>query len=198
MRNAFRGYYRATGEELKAIWGTGDLILDTNALLNLFRYTKETREVFLGVLAERRASLWIPHEVGVEFHRNRRRVVFEQGEPFDKLDAVIRATREDVDKILAGYRNKEHPSLDDGAISAVWATALGSVEKEMTAARERHREYGGVVGNLFETVADLYEGKVGDPYADGRLSELHVEADARYAAKSAIQHLGRAHEPATF
>jgi hypothetical protein len=183
MREAFRGYYKPTDEELRQIWDAGDLILDTNALLNLFRYTKETRIAFFGALTERNSSLWIPNEVGVEFHRNRLGVVLEQGEPFDKLDAVVRSTRETVDKILSDYRNKEHPSLDGDAISSVWAKALRSVEKEMSTARERHRDYGGVVEEIFESIATLYANKVGAPYAKDALAKLHEEAEARYADK---------------
>lgn len=183
MRNAFRGYYKPTDEELKEIWNNGDLILDTNALLNLFRYTEETRQAFFGALAERRPNLWIPNEVGVEFHRNRMGVVLEQGEPFDKLDAVVRSTREAVDKILKDYGEKEHPSLDSGAISSAWSKALRSIEKEMSTARQKHGEYGTVVEGIFESIAALYADKVGAPYAKDVLAELHEEAEARYADK---------------
>lgn len=184
MRDMFRGYYRPTDDELGGIWNAGDLILDTNALLNLFRYTKETREVFLGALTARQARLWLPHEAGVEFHRNRLRVVFEQDEPFDKLDGVVKSTREDVDKILSDYQNKEHPSLDERAISAAWSKAFKAMEKEMDSARKKHRDYGAVVEDIFENVAKLYDGKVGAPYSREKLAELHAEAEVRYAAKT--------------
>jgi hypothetical protein len=75
MRERFRGFYPPTAEELEELWSSGSIILDTNALLNLYRYSSETRTDFLSVLSAVQERLWIPEQVGKEFHANRLGVI---------------------------------------------------------------------------------------------------------------------------
>lgn len=89
MKSAFRGYYPPTEDELEVLWTEGLLVLDTNALLNLFRYTANTRREFLDVLTSRLEDLWIPHHVGVEFHRRRLDVIHEQRDAFSSIRKSI-------------------------------------------------------------------------------------------------------------
>lgn len=46
MRNKFFGYYKPTKEELAAMWNECIFVFDTSTLLNIYRYTPETREDF--------------------------------------------------------------------------------------------------------------------------------------------------------
>jgi hypothetical protein len=75
VRSEFPGYYRRTDEELSKIWEDGIFVLDTNVLLNLYRYSTGTREELLGVLRGVRSHLWILHQVAEEFLRNRQTVI---------------------------------------------------------------------------------------------------------------------------
>ena len=71
MKDLFRGYYSPTNDELDRMWNEGLIVLDTNALLNLFRYTESTRAEFLTVLQAIAEQLWIPHQIALEFQRRR-------------------------------------------------------------------------------------------------------------------------------
>ncbi|MEV1132405.1 PIN-like domain-containing protein [Agromyces sp. NPDC049794] len=56
------------------IWENGTIVLDANALLGLYEQTAATRAVYVGALESVQERLWLPHQVALEFHKNRRRV----------------------------------------------------------------------------------------------------------------------------
>ena len=47
MKETFFEYYNPTKEEISAIWQECILVLDTNVLLNLYRYSFSTRDDIL-------------------------------------------------------------------------------------------------------------------------------------------------------
>jgi len=60
MRETFRGYYRPTDDEFSQLWEKCVVILDTNVLLNLYRYPSEARDDLLKVFQQISDRLWIP------------------------------------------------------------------------------------------------------------------------------------------
>ena len=44
MRKTFPGYYRPTEAEFRRLWDKCIFVLDANVLLNLYRYSEETRK----------------------------------------------------------------------------------------------------------------------------------------------------------
>ncbi|MFD2793669.1 PIN domain-containing protein [Promicromonospora vindobonensis] len=183
MRNAFRGYYRPTDDELNDVWSDGHLIFDTNALLNLFRYTPETREEFLEAMRARRDDLWIPYQVGKEFHERRLGVVQQTHKAFVDISASLEKIRKSADALKGSFNM--HPSLDADGIAQSIEEAIQGALADVDGARERHAEYrdGSIVDDIFREVTDLFADRVGPPYSDARMKELYSEADARYERK---------------
>ena len=46
-------------------------MLDANVLLNMYTYSIQTREVFLGILNSLADRIWLPYQAAREYHRNR-------------------------------------------------------------------------------------------------------------------------------
>lgn len=178
MRSEFPSYYPPTDSEIEQIWNLGDLILDTNSLLNLFRYTEKTRNEFLSALRDGQDRLWLPHQVGLEFHRNRLKVIYDQDDAFREIDAVLPDMGAEVSKVLQKYTR--HPSLESTRISKVLEASINSITQEVAAARERHEAYRGIVDDVFGMVSDLYSGRLGVAYDLAQLEAFYKEADARY------------------
>ncbi|PRS43897.1 hypothetical protein C6Y01_08315 [Bacillus sp. NMCC46] len=61
MREQFREFY--FDKDDKEIWKDSIIVLDTNVLLNLYRYTQETSEQILNLLQKYKENLWMPHQV---------------------------------------------------------------------------------------------------------------------------------------
>lgn len=69
--HGFESYRTVTDAEYYSLLTTGLVVLDTNVLLNLYRYHEQTRHELLDVLARLGDRLWIPHHVMGEFWRTR-------------------------------------------------------------------------------------------------------------------------------
>lgn len=181
MRDAFRGYYPPTEHELKDMWTRGLVILDTNALLNLFRYTEKTRMDFLKVLEAKRTQLWIPHQVGVEFHRRRIEVINAQERAFADLESTLTSAQNSIQNTV--NRFKRHPSLDTATLSELLERSVSDLRASVNEAQQRHA--GTVLAQdqnqqTLESITGLYAGRVGDPYSAEELDALYKRGADRY------------------
>src|SRR5690606_38233335 len=134
------GHYRPDPAEMTRLWVDGIVVLDTNALLNLYRYSTETSGEFLELLRSLGVRLWIPHQVGLEYHQNRLAVIAEQARSYEKLKKSVEQQRR---TLVAEFEAvKRHPLIHaDKLIAAVNEAADGlilSIERD----RERHEEMG--------------------------------------------------------
>jgi predicted nucleic acid-binding protein len=67
--------HAANGEDYRTLLTSGLVVIDTNVLLNLYRYNDQTRDDLLSVLRRLGERLWIPRQVVEEFWRNREAVL---------------------------------------------------------------------------------------------------------------------------
>ncbi|WP_040698599.1 PIN-like domain-containing protein [Nocardia vinacea] len=89
FRTEFAGYYPPTDDELKRFVVEGLVVLDTNAVLDLYRFTDTTREEYFDALALLGERLWIPNRVGEEFHDNRTTVIRERQDIRDAISVQL-------------------------------------------------------------------------------------------------------------
>jgi hypothetical protein len=92
MRDLFAGYFRPSAEEFAVMWKTGLIVPDTNILLHMLRYKKETREEVFSTLAAFKPRLWAPHQVAFEFLRGWRSVDADNRGAYERLRKKIRST----------------------------------------------------------------------------------------------------------
>lgn len=64
MKTKFFEQYSLTDEKLKEIWESGLVVFDTNILLNLYRYNKQTCDDILNYMQTFGDQLWMPFQVG--------------------------------------------------------------------------------------------------------------------------------------
>ena len=99
------------------------IVLDTNVLLDLYRYTPGARNQVLASLLLVKPRLWLPYRVGSEFIRGRRGVVADRTERLQKaktqIDRPIReawkSVRDALDEVkglLDQFAADEHVSLN--------------------------------------------------------------------------------------
>lgn len=69
--DGFDGYRTPTSSDYAHVLTSGLVVPDTNVLLNLYRYNPETRSDLISVLERLDTGLWVPHQVMVEFWKNR-------------------------------------------------------------------------------------------------------------------------------
>ncbi len=71
LGDTFGGYYRASDEDWARVLQTGLVVLDTNALLDLYRLSPLARDELFKVLETLKDRLFVPHQVASEFHKRR-------------------------------------------------------------------------------------------------------------------------------
>lgn len=105
MKKAFPGFYSPNEEELRKAWKDENtlFVFDSNTLLNLYGYAKQTREDFFSILEVIKERIWIPYHVGLEYQRRRLNVVKNEKAVFRNIDGLLAQ----IEKIL----DNEFPKL---------------------------------------------------------------------------------------
>jgi len=100
LYDGFEGYRTPGLEDYQQALGNGLVVPDANVLLNLYRYTDRAREDLLSVLERLGSQLWVPHQVLVEFWRNRDAVLRDPRE----TERIGREMADQRDKALSAFR----------------------------------------------------------------------------------------------
>lgn len=159
-------------------------MLDTSAVLNLYRYSTETREEFLSVLDSLTNRLWIPAQVAHEFLERRLDVIHDQGAAF----AAVRSSLAESAKAFEGEvgRFRRHSSLEAEKLIAQFAEAKEAVLKSLGESEAAHTAKSTSVtatDTIWDRVSALFDGRVGQPFTPQELVDLYKEGDKRYAAE---------------
>ena len=85
MREKFKGWYPKKPEEIIDLWNNAIFVPDANVLLHCLRHPTEVRNELLRLFEILGDSLWIPYQVGLEFHRNRLDVEFGALDAYNSL-----------------------------------------------------------------------------------------------------------------
>jgi hypothetical protein len=169
MRATFRHYFRPTEEELQGIWDVGLFAFDASVLLNIYGYSKKTREDVVNFIEANADRVRLPYQFGLEYVRNRNGVIIKQLKNCQKV-------REELERIWKNSiaAKSGHPYLSKKA-----AGAYQVVLKELDESRKVMEKW---IGSdpFLEKNLTVFEGKVGKCPTEARLAELCSEAQERY------------------
>jgi hypothetical protein len=169
MRKTFRHFFRPTDVELADLWAHALFSFDASVLLNVYGYSSGTREELVKFLEHNTERVCLPHQFGLEYCRDRCRVIIKQVNNYLKIERELNNIREQQ---IAPKR--DHPYLSKKSLRA-----YKSIQDELAS---RRREMEKLVGNdpHMDRIEKVFEGKVGDQPSDNDLSQLHKEAKERY------------------
>ncbi|MDA8151211.1 MAG: PIN domain-containing protein [Acidithiobacillus ferrooxidans] len=175
MKKTFPGHFPPEDKEIGRLWENCEIILDTNILLNLYRYSDSTRNDFIRVLRALKSRLWLPHQVAQEYFKNRLNVIAQQEKSYDDTLKNIQTLQRELSDA------RKHPFLSDKLMLKL-TLVLGDVIKELEATKEAHASRTSS-DPIQKVIGDLFNGRVGAPYPDGHLEEICNEGEARYEKK---------------
>src|SRR5262245_16420446 len=93
LRTAFPGYYRPDAAVFSDLWRNAAFVLDANVLLNFYRYSDDAQSVLFDILDKLRDRIWLPHQAGMEFHKNRLEVISAQADSYTLLTDEIEKSK---------------------------------------------------------------------------------------------------------
>ena len=179
MKEQFLGWYPRTPEQLAALWDQALFVPDANILLHCLRHPENVRDQLLALFDVLRDSLWIPYQVGLEFHRNRLKVEFGSRNAYDRVaedcTAALNQAREHLRQLRA------HPVIDVPRELAALDQFTADFRDRIRADEKNHPTQ--AIADAIQRLTDLLEGRVGDKWDTDRLDRLKKEGDARYANK---------------
>ena len=135
MKKTFREYHQYTTQEFKALWEKCLFVFDANTLLNMYRYSRKTVDIYFKVLTKLKENkqLWIPYRVGYEFYENRINVISEYEKSYDAILGVLENAKREIET-----KYKNHPFLDLKKINLKVNEGLSSTEALIKEAKGKH------------------------------------------------------------
>jgi hypothetical protein len=172
MKNVYRGYLRLTNGELDGLWRDGLIVPDANILLNLYRYSDKTRIELLTLFRGLRDRIWLPHQAGLEFHRNRLGLIADESAKYQQmLDTVA--------ELLASLdQTRGHPYVSTGL-----RKVLAGVQKKLAKEVKLNLQYFAGLHDkdpILDELHELFSSRVGDAPSDADLAVIRKEGEDRY------------------
>lgn len=163
MRKEFIGHFKRPEIEVKKIWQAAIFVFDANVLLDLYRYSSDTRDDFLKLFDKVKNRIWLPEQAAYEFLNNRTSVISEQ------INAYATAIKS-VDDLSGSFsEERAHPFISH-AVKLSYDEAAEAIKAEMTK-NQTAQEKLLTQDAIRDKIADLFEGKVGAAYSAEEMSE---------------------------
>jgi hypothetical protein len=174
MRDLFPGYYQLSEEEFSELWNNCVFILDTNVILNLYRYNKQTCEDFITVLRKIEHRLWIPHQVALEFQKNRTTVIEEQENKFVSIEKILNEAKSSLKGEIRKFPSINHESFLE-KLDKLFKEFLE--ETKLLETQQLKSEQKDFIRDIID---DIFKGKIGEPPTKEELKKIYEEGEERY------------------
>ncbi len=175
MKTEFPGYFPISEAGQKAAWKNGLFSFDASVLLDLYRYSDETRQELLKLFKSLGGRIWITHQAAQEFLDGRLGVIASQSKLYD--DSLILIDR--VEKMFKSARG--HPFLTKELLTET-DTHFKKLRSYLNS-KKSHLDRLISKDPIEEEVASLLKGHIGPAFPKKRLTELFAEGETRYKEK---------------
>jgi hypothetical protein len=184
MRNQFPGYYKPTEEEFKKLWENCIFSFDTNILLNVYRYSPESRERLFEIWRRLDDRIWLPHQIALEYLQERLDVISHQSKPYKELQEMLDASSKSfADKIGEFSRRHSFSSYTDtNKLLKILEDAHSQIKNALNASGASYPDL--LESDKFwDDITQIFDGKVGEPYSEEDLSKCFKKAKNRVEQK---------------
>lgn len=179
MKNRFAEYYKLSEGRINEIWDNSLIVFDTNVLLNLYRYNDEARDEFIKVIKFYKERLWIPYQVGLEFHRRREDIMRKNSTAYKSLsDKLSEQLIKVVSSLECDYAR--HPYINMKDIIKKVERCADSITKTLEKQEKVHPDYS-QGDDILNSITELFEGRVGEDFTEKDLEILYKDGEKRYA-----------------
>jgi hypothetical protein len=182
LRELFPGYYRPTEEEFAKLWSDATFVFDTNILLDFYSYPEDLRKVYLSVLSKLEDRIWIPYQVGLEFHINRfSRIKQEHKRVVDLLKTIKDTGAKISQEVKSIELEKRNIGIDDidARLNSIQTAHIALTEAVQRACDKLPPI--SLDDPIGDEICKLFEGRVGPaPFDQAALELLLKNAQTRF------------------
>lgn len=175
MRQLFPVYHKPTDDEFSKMWQEGIFTFDANVLLNIYRYSPETRERFFEVLQRLKERIWVPHQAAHEYHKHRLDEISNQFKAFEDIEKHLNTSLKELED-----NHRKHPfEIDVSPLTKIIKNTIKRARPILQGINSQR--YSLLASDPFrERIAELFAGKLGEPYSKDNLEkDIHQKAEER-------------------
>jgi hypothetical protein len=173
MKSIFEEYFEPSEEIFTELWENAQFAFDASFLLNLYRYSEDTRKDLYKIIDKLSERIWLPNQTVREFLNNRLEVINKQKLSYE--DAL-----KDIRKIKDKFKSpRQHPFIKE-TIHKALNKVFEEAEKDLGKNRDAYSDMMGRSDHITDVIADLFKDKIGGPYNQDRLNEICEEGEKRY------------------
>ena len=177
MKTKFPGHYQLSSDQIKELWESATIVLDTNVLLDFYRVSKQTSSELLGILEHyaRQGRIFIPFQNASEYHANILTVISEQKRMYDGALKHLDKFNEDVAK------KRSHPFMDEEL-----ANSFGELFQKIKANfkdKKDNLDHLLTENEIKDKLGEMLNGMVGERFSDEDLAKIYKEGESRYNLK---------------
>lgn len=175
MKSKFPGYFKLSEKEINELWENALFVFDANILLNLYRYSNETREDFFKILEKIKDRIWIPHQSASEFFDNRLNVISQQEKSYEDATNSLKAIENEF------KNSRQHPFITQKLLKK-FSTLSKEICEQLTESKEFHNNRIHQ-DDILVKIEALFDEKVGNEYQKEKLEEIYKEGEIRFLDK---------------
>ncbi|MCD9025879.1 PIN-like domain-containing protein [Cohnella silvisoli] len=184
MKSLFSMYYTPTDDDFNRLWEESVIVFDANVLLNLYRYTIKTKDIFMDIIRELSSRIWIPHQAALEFHANRLKVIYEQVDAYQQVRKILNDAAGpltlQLNDGLKDYARK-HPIIDVNNIKERINGFFELLNKEVNEQENLHPNY--LQNDDVREFLERHITSIGPPFTKDQLEVVFREGEIRYKLK---------------
>ena len=142
MKNKFDWYLNPSKDELDKVWKDGILTVDTNVLLDLYRYHEDTRNSLIQSLQKFEGKKWLSHQAATEFFRNRTKVIVSAEKAFKQAQDETEKLNASLEAAIAQLKgNRIIPMALAGELESTVKPAISQAQSKIGEAKEGYPKF---------------------------------------------------------
>jgi predicted nucleic acid-binding protein len=193
MRDLFSWKLLPSETDFESLWNDATFVFDTNVLLDLYRVSRSTAKDYLDTLEKISDRIWLPYQVANEFLTRREEIINSEAASFKKALLELEKWKSEQENLkalrscLTSDKTGRIVCDELKSLFEVQEEYISSVRKVEQAFRDKieqlendHTALNSGQDIILERLLDLFDSKVGEPFEQNILLDLHKEADERF------------------
>lgn len=188
LYSGFERYTTPTDADYSAVMQGGLVVLDTNTLLHLYRYTAQVRTVLLNVIARVGNQLWEPNQVMLEFWRRRESAIRDYRKAADEFNNRVSTAQAETIKAIGTLGNRigldaEHKEPLAQPIKKAFEELSSQIAEIMKAGGASELGRNTNIDPVLTALEPILRGRVGGSLDSDSYQAATAEAKRRKTAK---------------
>lgn len=176
MEKQLKGYIPYKDKDYKKIWENAYIVIDTNVIMNFYRYSDTSREELWKVLEILKDRLWMPYQISFEYLKNRENIIDNVEKSFTKIKEEFRKNAETLKNKLQTVDKKDMKCKDNiiNVINESNEKIRKIIEKEQDEQHDFKNE-----DIVLKKMLQLFNGKCSENETEEKIKEIKAEANRR-------------------